>query len=114
MCNTCDIENIDDFNMTVEQFKAIFCKDRHANESPLIVPQTHETPHERFNSQQFGILLCKLRDSYKFTQAQAAERVGISRRTWNSIESGRSVPKIDTVVAIADLFDRSIENLLRE
>ena len=56
-------------------------------------------------------LLRELRTSHNLTQAELAERAGVSRQTIISIESGRYNPTIGLAYRLARLFDTSIEDL---
>ena len=46
-----------------------------------------------------------------FTQADLADRVGVSRQTINSIEKGKFVPSTLLALKIAHVFQESIENI---
>jgi putative transcriptional regulator len=56
-------------------------------------------------------LLRELRASHNLTQADLAERAGVSRQTIISIESGRYNPTIGLAYKLARLFDTTIEDL---
>lgn len=45
------------------------------------------------------------------TQGELAERVGVSRQTINSIETGRYDPSLELAFKLADEFDCQIEEL---
>ncbi|WP_417176927.1 helix-turn-helix domain-containing protein [Adlercreutzia equolifaciens] len=47
-----------------------------------------------------------------FTQEQLAWRLGLTGRSYQNYESGRTHPSLSTVVEIADLFDVSTDWLL--
>ena len=51
------------------------------------------------------------RDLRGWTQAELAARVGVSRKTINTIENGVFVPSTLTALKIAESFDRSVEQL---
>lgn len=56
----------------------------------------------------------KLRDERGLTDYQVSKQTGISSATLSEWKSGRYVPKIDKIIKIADLFDVSLDSLLRE
>ena len=49
-----------------------------------------------------------LRAEREWTQAQLAQKVGVSRTTINAYETGRYVPSLFTAFKIARLFDKKI------
>jgi putative transcriptional regulator len=51
------------------------------------------------------------RDARGWTQAELAARVGVSRKTINTIENGVFVPSTLTALKIAEAFERSVEQL---
>lgn len=54
------------------------------------------------------------RDRCGMTQELMAERLGVSRQAVSKWESGRSEPSTSNLLALADLFEVSPEELLRE
>lgn len=48
------------------------------------------------------------------TQDQLAQLLNVSRSTVSSWEVGRNYPDLDTVISICDLFDLSLDSLLRD
>ena len=46
-----------------------------------------------------------------WTQAELAARVGISRKTINTIENGVFIPSTLTALKIAESFERTVEEL---
>lgn len=48
-----------------------------------------------------------------WTQEQLAEILNVSRSTVSSWEVGRNYPDLETIVAISDLFEISLDELLR-
>jgi putative transcriptional regulator len=52
-----------------------------------------------------------LRAERGWTQADLAQRVGVSRQTINSIETGRFDPSLPLAFRLAKLFDLKIEEL---
>ncbi|MEG0286346.1 MULTISPECIES: helix-turn-helix transcriptional regulator [Vagococcus] len=49
----------------------------------------------------------------KWTQEQLADILNVSRSTVSSWEVGRNYPDLETIVAISDLFEISLDELLR-
>lgn len=52
-----------------------------------------------------------LRAERKWSQAELAMRVGVSRNSINSIENGHFDPSLSLAFAIADAFDSKIEEI---
>ena len=48
-----------------------------------------------------------------WTQAELAERVGVTRKSINAIERGHFVPSTVLALKLAELFDVSVEELFR-
>ena len=51
------------------------------------------------------------REARGWTQADLAARVGVSRKTINTIENGVFVPSTITALKIAEAFGRRVEDL---
>jgi putative transcriptional regulator len=51
------------------------------------------------------------REARSWTQAELAARVGVSRKTINTIENGVFVPSTLTALKIAKAFERAVEDL---
>jgi putative transcriptional regulator len=52
-----------------------------------------------------------LRAEYNWSQAELAERVGVSRQTINAIETEKYDPSLPLAFALARLFGKSIEEI---
>jgi putative transcriptional regulator len=52
-----------------------------------------------------------LRTERNWTQADLAQRVGVSRQTINAIEKGKFDPSLPLAFRLARLFDLSIEEI---
>ncbi|MDX2275456.1 MAG: helix-turn-helix transcriptional regulator [Hyphomonadaceae bacterium] len=52
-----------------------------------------------------------MRAERKWSQAELASRVGVSRNSINSIENGHFDPSLTLAFAIADVFDCKIEDV---
>ena len=48
-----------------------------------------------------------------YTQEQIAEKLGVSRQAVAKWESGASLPNIENMIALADLYDMSVDALAR-
>lgn len=59
-----------------------------------------------------GDRIKELRQNRSWTQDELAQMVGKDRSNIASYETGRSVPHIDTISAIADLFKVSVDYLV--
>lgn len=53
------------------------------------------------------------RSSSGWTQEYVAEKIGVSRSTYTAYENGTKEPPLNTVSKIADLFNVSIDYLVR-
>lgn len=58
--------------------------------------------------------ISELRQSNKMTQLELAEKLNYSDKAVSKWERGESVPEIGTLVAISDLFDVSLDFLVRK
>lgn len=54
-----------------------------------------------------------LRNRHRFSQEEVAERIGVSRQTVAKWERGESLPDILNCEALADLYDVSLNDLVR-
>ena len=54
-----------------------------------------------------------LRARHSLSQAELAEKLGVSRQTVNAIETGRYDPSLSLAFKIAALFGRTIEEIFR-
>lgn len=52
-----------------------------------------------------------LRAEYEWTQAELAERLGVSRQTVNAVETGKYEPSLTLAFRIARVFGRPIEDI---
>lgn len=53
------------------------------------------------------------RKKYGLTQEQIAERLGVSRQAVAKWERGDTLPDIDNIIALADLYEVTIDSLVR-
>jgi len=56
-------------------------------------------------------LMRQLRSGLGWSQADLAERLGVSRQTVNAIETGRYDPSLPLAFKIAKVFERPIEGI---
>lgn len=49
----------------------------------------------------------------EMTQAELAERVGVTRQTIMAIEKGKYSPSLEVAFKIAEVFDTSLTNIFR-
>jgi putative transcriptional regulator len=55
--------------------------------------------------------ITELRTEHAWTQADVAQRIGVSRQTINAIETGKFDPSLPVAFRLAKLFDLKIEEL---
>ena len=55
-----------------------------------------------------------LRAERAWTQADVAQRIGVSRQTINAIETGKFDPSLPVAFRLARLFDLSIEDVFTD
>ena len=55
-----------------------------------------------------------LRTGRKLSQGDVAERLDVSRQSVSKWETGQSVPELDKIVRLADLFGVSVDELVRD
>ncbi len=55
--------------------------------------------------------IATLRAEHGWTQAEVAQRIGVSRQTVNAIETGKFDPSLPVAFRIARLFDMRIEEI---
>ena len=60
----------------------------------------------------FGITLKNLRTSKQLTQAQLAQRLGLTKSDISAYETGLRMPSYDILIAIAKIFNVSTDFLL--
>jgi putative transcriptional regulator len=52
-----------------------------------------------------------LRAARDLSQAELAERLGVSRQTINAIETGRYTPSLPLAIALARFFEATVEEV---
>ncbi|MCO7125238.1 helix-turn-helix domain-containing protein [Sporolactobacillus shoreicorticis] len=58
--------------------------------------------------------LLNLRKQKGWSQEKLAENLGVSRQAVSKWESGQSLPDLDKLIALSDLFDVSIDSLVKD
>jgi len=53
------------------------------------------------------------RAMHDFTQAELAEKVGVTRKSINAIEGGRFIPSTVLALRIAHVFETTVENVFQ-
>lgn len=61
---------------------------------------------------KFGDVLRQKREERRMTQNDLAERLGVSRQNISSYETGFKVPPLKVVVAAADVFHCSTDEMI--
>ena len=61
---------------------------------------------------EFGEILRRKREERRMTQADLAKRIGITQQNINSYETGYKVPPLRVVVAAADVFRCSTDEMI--
>ena len=58
--------------------------------------------------------IAALRGERRLSQGDLAERLDVSRQSVSKWETGQSVPELDKLIRLADLFGVSVDELVRE
>lgn len=61
-----------------------------------------------------GEKIAKLRKEYNYTQEQLAQLLGVSRQSISKYESDIAYPETDKLIRISEIFDCSLDYLLKE
>lgn len=67
---------------------------------------------ESIDMEGFVERLRKARTARRLTQARLAELLEVSARVYNRWERGTSIPKLDTVVKIAEILEVTVDELV--
>lgn len=65
------------------------------------------------NTHEVGDFLKSLRKSKGLTQAELADMINVSNKTISKWESGLGLPEISTLLILADLYDITVDDILR-
>ncbi|AQW21475.1 transcriptional regulator [Lentilactobacillus curieae] len=63
---------------------------------------------------QIGKKIKFYRTSMGITQTQLAEKINLSRKTVSSWETGRSLPDLQSLVSLSNIFDVPLDNLIKD
>lgn len=61
---------------------------------------------------EFGKMLRRKREEHNMTQADITERIGVIRQNVDSYESGYKIPSMRVVIATADLFHCTTDEMI--
>lgn len=61
-----------------------------------------------------GLKIKQKRKEYNLTQEEVADKLGVSRQTVSKWENDRSLPDIHSMLLFCEMFDTSLDELLRE
>ena len=61
---------------------------------------------------KFGDILRQKREERRMTQADLAQRIGITQQNVSSYETGNKIPPLRVVVAAADVFRCSTDEMI--
>ena len=61
---------------------------------------------------QIGKFIAELRKEQKFTQEQFGEKIGVTNKTVSRWETGSYLPPADALLAMSQLFDVSVNEIL--
>lgn len=64
------------------------------------------------NQQKIGALLRDLRKEKNLTQAELAEKLGVSNRSISRWENGMTMPDFDLLIELADFYEVDVRELL--
>ena len=62
---------------------------------------------------EIEMILKKARENAGYTQEQVAERIRVSRQTISNWETGKTLPDIISIIDLSDLYQISIDELLK-
>ena len=62
----------------------------------------------------FSEKISLVRDHYRLSQEEMADKLNVSRQTISKWESGISYPEVDKLITISEIFGVSIDYLLKE
>lgn len=64
--------------------------------------------------QQFGRKLKQLRKSRNLTLVQLGELLGVHNTYVSQLETGKRIPNAEMIIKIADIFDVTCDQLMRD
>ena len=74
---------------------------------------TYNAPVKRESDNQLGRAMWQWRTEQHLSMRGAAERLGVSHSTWGALERGERAAEADTLQRLADLLQRSVDELMR-
>lgn len=74
---------------------------------------TYNAPVKRESDNQLGRAMWQWRTEQRLSMRGAAERLGVSHSTWGALERGERSAEADTLQRLADLLQRSVDELMR-
>ncbi|MBQ3099863.1 MAG: helix-turn-helix transcriptional regulator [Clostridia bacterium] len=66
-----------------------------------------------FDIKKFGAFLSKLRKNVDMTQSELADKLNLTRQAISRYELGESFPDISILISIADIFNITIDELIK-
>ena len=66
-----------------------------------------------FDIKKFGAFLSKLRKNADMTQSELADKLNLTRQAISRYELGESFPDISILISIADIFNITIDELIK-
>ncbi|WP_077601595.1 helix-turn-helix domain-containing protein [Oceanobacillus sojae] len=61
----------------------------------------------------FGLRLQNLREKYDYSKTEMSSKLGFTDNVYGSYERGDRRPSLETIIELADIFDVSIDYLIR-
>lgn len=66
---------------------------------------------EEIEKYDFGLRLTRLRERKRYTQAELARRLGVSKTSINRYENNTQSPTLENAKRLADIFDTTLDFL---
>lgn len=67
----------------------------------------------QINNEKFGQFLAEIRKEKQMTQKELAEKLFVSDKTVSKWERGKSLPDIVSIIRMSELYDLSLDELLK-
>ncbi len=65
------------------------------------------------NALDVGKYLSELRKYYAITQEELASRIGVTRQAVSKWETGNTIPNVDILMSLSELYGISINDILK-
>ena len=78
---------------------------------PPPIPKPKPRPRPRWHGRKAGNILFMSRAIRAMTQAELANKVGVSRRTINAIENQHKSPSVYLAIALAEALGERVEDI---